>query len=71
MFVVIIVDVGITGAIDGVDFVNEDDVRGVFFCFFEEIVDVGCIDIDEYFNEFRIRDGEEWDISFIGDCFGE
>ena len=69
--VVTAADAGTTGATDGVDFVDEDDARGVFLRLLEEIADAGRTDTDEHFNEFRTRDGEERDTSFTGDRLGE
>ena len=69
--VVTAADAGTTGATDGVDFVDEDDARGVFLRLLEEIADAGRTDTDEHFNEFRTRDGEERDTGFTGDRLGE
>lgn len=53
---------------DGVDFVDEEDARGIFSALFEHIADAGGADADEHFYEVRARDGEERDISFT--CYG-
>lgn len=47
----IVVQVGVMMVVDGVDFVDEDDVWCMFFGLFEYVVDVVGVDIDEYFYE--------------------
>lgn len=51
VFVMIVVQVGVMVVIDGVDFVDEDDVWGVFFGLFEYVMYVIGVDVDEYFYE--------------------
>lgn len=54
MFVVVIkFVVGVLfGMVDSVDFINEDNVRGVFVIFGEEVLYVRWFYIYEYFYEF-------------------
>lgn len=51
MFVVVVVYVGVVMMVDCVDFVDEYDVWCMFFCLFEYVVYMGCVDVDEYFDE--------------------
>lgn len=37
-----------------INFVDENDIRSFFFSLFEEVVYMGCIYIDKYFNEIGI-----------------
>lgn len=57
--------------VDGVDFVDEDDVWCMFFGLVEYVVDMGSVYVDEYFDEVGIGNGEEWYFGFVGDGFGQ
>lgn len=69
MFIVIIVQVCVMLVVDGVDFIDEDDVRCGFFSLFEYVMYMRSVYIDEYFDEVRIGNGKEWYFCFISDCF--
>lgn len=71
MFVVIVVQFGVFLLVDGVDFVDEDDVWVVLFGLFEQVFDMGCVDVDEYFDEVGVGDGEEWYFGFVGYCMSQ
>lgn len=68
MFVIVVVIICVMMVIYGVDFVDEYDIRCVFFGLFKYVLDMGGIYIYEYFNKVRIRNGEEWYICFICNC---
>lgn len=53
-----------------VNFIDKDDVRWLFFGLFKYIVDMGSINIYEYFNKVRIWYGKKWYFGFIGNGFG-
>src|ERR1035437_1133017 len=58
-------------AADGVDFVDEDDARGILLALFEEVADAACADADEHLDEVRTRNAEERNIGFTGNRTGE
>src|SRR5580658_1290414 len=51
---------------DSVDFVDEDDARGVLLALLEEVADAACANADEHFYEVRTRDAEERHVGFTG-----
>ena len=52
---------------NGVDFVDEDDARGILFRLFEHVAHAAGADAHEHFNEVRTGNGEERHIGFARD----
>ena len=50
-FVVATAQAGTTLTADSIDFVNENDTRGVFLRLFKHIAHAACTDADEHFNK--------------------
>src|SRR5688572_622307 len=64
-------EAGAALAADGVDFVNEDQARGVLAALLEHVAHAAGAHADEHFHEVRTADGEERHVSFAGDCLRE
>ena len=59
------------GASHGVDFVDEDDAGGFLLGLAEEVADAAGADADEHLHEVGAGHGEEGDVGFAGDGFGQ
>ena len=58
-------------AADGVDFVDENEARGVFAALLEHVAHAAGTDADEHFDEVTATDAEEGHIGLASDGFGE
>src|SRR5690625_4126679 len=58
-------------ATNGVNFVNKDDARCLFFGLIEHIPHSGGAHTDKHLHKVRARDGEKWHFGFPGDGFGQ
>mmetsp|Transcript_16224 Transcript_16224/g.34085 ORF Transcript_16224/g.34085 Transcript_16224/m.34085 type:complete len:284 (+) Transcript_16224:771-1622(+) len=56
---------------DRIDFINEDDARGVLLRLSEHVANTGRSDSNKHLNELRSRNRNERDSSFSGDGFGK
>jgi hypothetical protein len=70
-FVVTAAQSGSALAADGVDFVDEEDARGVLFGGFEHVADAAGADADEHFQKVRAGDEVEGNVRFAGDGSGD
>src|SRR5712692_2139466 len=48
----------------GIDFINEDDARGILFALLEQIADTAGADAHEHLHKIRARDREERYVGF-------
>ena len=64
-------EAGAAMASHGVDFVDEDDARGVLLALFEQIAHAAGAHADEHLHEVGTRDGEERHAGFASDGAGE
>jgi hypothetical protein len=55
---------------DGIDFVDEDDARGMFLPLLEEVAHPARTDADEHLDEVGTRDAEERNASLSGNGAG-
>src|SRR5262249_34952208 len=55
---------GSTLAAHRINFINEDNARGVLLCLVEQVSDAGSADTDEHFHEIRSGDAEEGHAGF-------
>mmetsp|Transcript_29608 Transcript_29608/g.51995 ORF Transcript_29608/g.51995 Transcript_29608/m.51995 type:complete len:368 (-) Transcript_29608:411-1514(-) len=62
---------GSTLATDGIDFINEDDARGVLLSHLEQVADTGSTHTDEELNELGTGGGHERNSSLTGGGTGE
>src|SRR5207253_11509104 len=62
---------GTAMAADGVDFIDEDDARGVFLALLKEIANARSADADEHLDEVRAGDREKRRVRFAGNCARE
>ena len=60
-----------TAFADGVDLVDEDDRRRIFFRLLEEVADTCGADTDEHLDEARTGDGEEGNVRLSRNGFGQ
>src|SRR6516165_3630056 len=51
---------------DGIDFVDEDDARGILLALLEQIPDPAGADADKHLHKIRARNGKERHIRFPG-----
>ena len=58
-------------AANGVNFVDENQARGVLAGLFEHIAHAAGADAHKHFDEVRPADAEKGGISFTGDGFGQ
>src|SRR6185436_988946 len=49
-----------------IDFIDEDDARGVFLALFEQVAHAGRTNADKHFHEIGTADGEKWNVGFAG-----
>ena len=64
-------EAGAAMAAHGVDFVDEDDARGVLLALLEQIAHAAGAHAHEHLHEVRTRDGEERHAGFAGDRAGQ
>src|SRR5690625_5473301 len=57
-------------ATNGVNFVNKDDARCLFFGLVEHIPHSGGTHTDKHINKVRASEGAKWHFGFPGDGFG-
>ena len=62
---------GTAVAADGVDFVDEDDARGVFLALLKEIANARSADADEHLDKVRTGNREKRRVRFAGNCARE
>ena len=65
-FIVTAAHAGASVAADGVDFINEDNRRGVFLCLVEQVADTRSADTDIHFYEIGTGNREERNVRFAG-----
>merc|ERR1711871_117535 len=58
-------------AADGINFVDENDARGVFLGLLEEVTNPACTDTDEHLDEFRTRNRKEGNTGFSSYGLGQ
>src|SRR5580765_973750 len=56
---------------NGIDFVDKDNARRMFFPLLEEIANTGCSDTDKHFYEIRSADTKERHTGFTGNGLGQ
>jgi hypothetical protein len=56
---------------DRIDFVDEDDARGILLGLLEHVTHTRCAHADEHFHEVRTRDGEERHFGFARNGLGQ
>ena len=56
---------------DGIDLVDEYNARRLFLRLFEEVTHLGCAHTDEHLDEFRAGHGEERNVRFARNGFGQ
>ena len=62
---------GTAVAADGVDFVDENDARGVFLALLKEIANARSADADEHLDKVRTGNREKRRVRFAGNCARE
>ncbi len=70
-FVVAAAETGAAMATDRVDFIDEDNARGVLLALLEHVADSRRADTDEHLDEVGARDGKERDVGLAGDRASE
>ena len=70
-FIMSAADAAETAAADRVDFINEDDARGIFLSLLKHIAHAGGPDAYEHFNKIRAADGKEGNVGLSGDGLGQ
>src|SRR5271165_2670167 len=58
-------------AANGVDFVDENDARGVLLALLKQVAHAACADADKHLHKVRSGDGEERNVGFAGDGAGQ
>ena len=64
-------ETGATMATDGVDFIDEDDARGLLLGLLEHVAHAAGADADEHFHEVRTGDREERDLGLTRNGAGQ
>ncbi|MNG08982.1 hypothetical protein D3C84_923770 [compost metagenome] len=62
---------GTTMAADSVDFIDENDARGVLLGLFEHVANTAGTDTDEHLDEVGTGNGEERHLGFTGNSLGQ